>query len=321
MKLISLFSGAGGLDLGFKNAGFEIKFANENDKTIFDTYKYNHPKTYLNTNDIKKLKIKDLPYVDGVIGGPPCQSWSIAGARRGVDDLRGQLFFSYIQIISEKSPLFFVAENVAGILNNKHKNAFDEILNQLSNAGNFGYNIEFKLINAADYGIPQERKRLFIIGYRKDINKRFNFENLNKFKSSRLLKDAIFDLQDKLDDKFITNHEYMVGGFSTIYMSRNRVRSWGEVSYTIQAGGRHAPIHPNAPKMIKVGKDQMIFVPNNEHLYRRLTVRECARIQTFPDNFKFIYNNINDGYKMVGNAVPVKLAQIIANIIKKDLFN
>ena len=109
----------------------------------------------------------------------------------------------------------------------------------------------------------------------------------------------------------------MNGGFSTIYMSRNRVRNWNEQSFTIQAGGRHAPIHPQAPKMIFVEKNKRIFAPGKENLYRRLSVRECARIQTFPDDFIFYYTDIADGYKMVGNAVPVMLAYHVAQSIKK----
>jgi len=120
-------------------------------------------------------------------------------------------------------------------------------------------------------------------------------------------------------DLHFPNHEYMTGGFSSIYMSRNRVRSWDEPSFTIQAGGRHAPLHPMAPKMQFVEQNKRIFVPNQEHLYRRLSVRECARIQTFPDNFIFKYTNIVDGYKMIGNAVPVNLAYHLAKKIKTDL--
>ncbi|MEN9946275.1 MAG: hypothetical protein RLZZ293_661 [Pseudomonadota bacterium] len=319
MKLISLFAGAGGLDLGFEQAGFKIEFANEYDKSIWDTYRYNHPNSYLNTQDIRTIDVNKLPDIDGIIGGPPCQSWSIAGARRGIEDPRGQLFFNYIQIISAKNPLFFVAENVAGMLNIKYKSVITEIIEQLSNAGEYGYNVQFKLLNTAEYGIPQERKRVFFIGYRKDLNKNFNFTQLDQYKTKTNLKQTIYDLKDALESKNILNHEYMKGGFSTIYLSRNRVRSWDEVSFTIQAGGRHAPLHPDAPKMLKIEKDKMIFVPGQEHLYRRLTVRECARIQTFPDDFKFIYKNIADGYKMVGNAVPVKMANILATIIKSDL--
>ena len=142
--------------------------------------------------------------------------------------------------------------------------------------------------------------------------------------------DAIWDIQDNAlaaKDKNYTNgkqcsmpnHEYMNGGFSTIYMSRNRVRSWEEPSYTIQAGGRHAPIHPQAPKMKFIEKNKRIFVPGKEHLYRRLSIRECARVQTFPDDFIFFYNNLAAGYKMVGNAVPCNLAYSLAKAIKNQI--
>ena len=137
------------------------------------------------------------------------------------------------------------------------------------------------------------------------------------------MKDVIWDLKDSAlpgKDKNHTNkgncklenHEFLTGGFSSIYMSRNRVRQWDEVSFTIQAGGRHAPIHPQAPKMLSVGKDKRIFVAGQEHLYRRLSVRECARIQTFPDEHIFHYQNLLSGYKMVGNAVPCQLAYCLA---------
>ena len=145
-----------------------------------------------------------------------------------------------------------------------------------------------------------------------------------------VLKDAIWDLKDSAIPalKFnktngtnckVLNHEYMTGGFSTIYMSRNRVRSWDEPSFTIQAGGRHAPIHPQAPKMVFIEQNKREFVKGKEDLYRRLSIRECARIQTFPDDFKFYYRDVADGYKMIGNAVPVKLAKQVAECIMKKL--
>ena len=111
----------------------------------------------------------------------------------------------------------------------------------------------------------------------------------------------------------------MIGDFSTIYMSRNRVRSWDEQSFTIQAGGRHAPLHPQAPKMKFIEQNVRVFVPGKEHLYRRLSVRECARIQTFPDSFIFHYTNVPAGYKMIGNAVPVNLAKFLAENIKNQI--
>ncbi len=111
----------------------------------------------------------------------------------------------------------------------------------------------------------------------------------------------------------------MTGGFSSMYMSRNRVRAWDEPSFTIQAGGRHAPLHPQAPKMELVEKDKRKFVEGSEDLYRRLSIRECARIQTFPDEHKFYYKNLTAGYKMVGNAVPPNLAFVLAKKIYEDL--
>jgi len=119
----------------------------------------------------------------------------------------------------------------------------------------------------------------------------------------------------------VPNHEYMLDGFSSMYMSRNRVRSWDEPSFTIQAGGRHAPLHPQAPKMQFVEQNKRIFVPEYEHLYRRLSVRECARIQSFPDEHIFYYKNLVAGYKMVGNAVPPYLGYYLAKEIKKHIAN
>lgn len=111
----------------------------------------------------------------------------------------------------------------------------------------------------------------------------------------------------------------MTGGFSTIFMSRNRVRSWDDPSFTIQEGGRHAPLHPQAPKMEFVEQNKRIFVKGSEHLYRRLSIRECARIQTFPDTHTFYYDNLTAGYKMVGNAVPPYLGYYLAEAIYKQL--
>ena len=117
----------------------------------------------------------------------------------------------------------------------------------------------------------------------------------------------------------IPNHEYFVGGFSSIYMSRNRVRSWDEQGFTVQASGRQCQLHPQAPKMVKISPNVQEFVKGKEHLYRRMTVREVARLQTFPDDFRFVYTDVNYGYKMIGNAVPVNLAYHVALQIKKQL--
>lgn len=325
MNLLSLFTGAGGLDLGFKKAGFSVIWANEYDSSIWETFEFNFPETTLDKRSIVDIPATEIPFADGIIGGPPCQSWSEAGAGRGINDKRGQLFFEYIRILKEKQPLFFLAENVSGILLPRHRDAFNDILKQFAKVG---YNVSYKLLNAHDYGVPEDRLRVIIVGYHKE-KVGMTFEFPKPLEHKLVLKDAIFDLRLAKPAKYhnktngsglkIPNHEYMNGGFSTIYMSRNRVRSWGEPSFTIQAGGRHAPIHPKAPKMKFIEQDKRIFIPGKEHLYRRLSVRECARIQTFPDTFIFKYHDIADGYKMIGNAVPVEFAKNIALKITKDL--
>ncbi|MEO8512277.1 MAG: DNA cytosine methyltransferase [Ignavibacteria bacterium] len=319
MNIISLFSGAGGLDLGFVKAGFNVVWANEYDKTIWATHERNFPNTFLDKRNIRDVSSTEIPECDGIIGGPPCQSWSEAGALRGINDPRGQLFYEFIRILKDKQPKFFLAENVSGMLAKRHEKAIHNIKYLFEDAG---YELSFKLLNAHQFDVPQDRKRVFFIGIRKDLGFRFTFPKGNTNKIT--LEKAIGDLKDnvlpalknnKTNGKncIVKNHEYMTGGFSTIFMSRNRVRLWHELSFTIQAGGRHAPIHPQAPKMLFIEKDKRIFVPGKEHLYRRLSVRECARIQTFPDSFEFCYETIADGYKMIGNAVPVRLAKNLAS--------
>lgn len=324
MKLISLFSGAGGMDLGFKKAGFDIVVANEYDKTIWETYEKNH-KAQLIKGDIRNISSEQFPNdCDGIIGGPPCQSWSEAGALRGIEDARGQLFYEYIRLIKDKQPKFFVAENVSGMMAKRHSQAVKNIVHHFENAG-VGYVVFIETLNANDFCVPQDRKRVFYVGFRKDLGIN-DFEFPKPIEPRPNLKDAIWDLRETAipaleknktngENCKISNHEYFIGSYSTIYMSRNRVRSWDEPSFTIQASGRQAPQHPQAPKMKKIEKDKQIFILGSEHLYRRLSVRECARIQTFPDDFKFYYTGLQDAYKMIGNAVPVELAYHVAKQI------
>ena len=328
MKVISLFSGCGGLDLGFERAGFEIPVANEYDSTIWETFKVNHPKTHLIEGDIRKIDAIDFPDdIDGIIGGPPCQSWSEAGALRGIEDDRGKLFFDYIRILKEKQPKFFLAENVSGMLANRNSEAVKNILALFDQAG---YDVTLNMVNAKDYGVAQERKRVFYIGFRKDLGINFVFPKGSTEDDSKkiTLRDIIWDLKDtavpagdknKHNPKAINNNEYFTGAYSPIFMSRNRVKSWDEQAYTVQASGRQCQLHPQAPKMENVGKNLCRFVPGKEDLYRRMTIREVARVQGFPDDFKFIYEATDDAYKMIGNAVPVNLAYEVACGIKEAL--
>lgn len=327
INILSLFSGCGGLDLGFEKAGFNIKYANEIDKSIWETYELNHKKTKLIKGDIRSINLSmfEKSEIDGVIGGPPCQSWSAAGSKRGINDERGKLFFDYINVIKELQPKFFVAENVSGMLSTKNKDALDLIIKKLDEAN---YNISVKLVNASDYGVAQDRKRILFVGFRKDLDIDYEFPKptTQNPEDKLTLKDVIYDLRktakpslegNKTNPKAKNNNEYFTGGFSSMFMSRNRVRSWNEQAFTIQASGRQCQLHPDAPKMVKVRQDVYNFDKKHIDKYRRLTIREIARIQGFDDSFEFVYTNLNDGYKMIGNAVPVNLAFELAKSIKK----
>jgi len=339
-RLASLFSGAGGLDLGFERAGggkaFHVVWANEYDPSITPTFRKNFPDTKLVEGSIANLTSDDLDdgahsllpaagpqgAIAGLLGGPPCQSWSEAGARRGSDDPRGQLFFEYIRILRLLKPAFFLAENVSGILFERHKEALKRILEEFRLSG---YNVYYAKLNAVDYEVPEDRERVIFIGFRSDLplNLAFAFpEPVKRKKTLEVIRKWAKTARpfDPMNRERKQN-EWMEGGFSPIFLSRNRVRDWNEPSFTVQATARHAPIHPDAGKMVKISKDVFNFAPGSvkKGLVRRLTVREAAEVQTFPTDFVFEYTNIVNGYKMVGNAVPVKFAEHLASAIYKYL--
>lgn len=312
LKTVALFAGCGGLDLGFENAGFDIIWANDNNKKVEETYRYNHKNTELIIKSLVDIKSEDIPECDVIIGGPPCQSWSLAGAMKGKEDSRGQLFYEYVRVIKDKRPMAFVAENVKGIVSKAHIESFNEIVDMFKEAG---YTVTYKLVNAKNYGVPQDRERVFIVGVRNDLKVSYEFpEPTNDETNYVTLESAIGDLRDNPGD-------WMEGSFSPIFMSRNRRRGWNEVAFTVQASGRQTQIHPDSPEMEKVDKDKWQFKNDSSMKIRRMSVRECARIQTFPDSFEFLGAPINENYKMIGNAVPVKLAEAVATKLKDCLIS
>lgn len=252
LTLISLFAGAGGMDIGFKKAGFKTVWANEYDKTIAKSYQNYFPKTKLDNRSILNVPNEDIPIgITGVIGGPPppCQSWSEAGAKRGLQDPRGMLFHEQIRVIRHTKPKFFVAENVHGLIHSRNIKSFMNIIDMFQEEG---YEVNWKLLKASDYGVPQDRERVFIVGYHQSLNKKFQFPETLKTKVT--LKQAIGDLSNLEAGitSTINNHEFLDSGYSPIFMSRNRVRNWEEQSFTILATYRHIPFHPQAPKMVKI---------------------------------------------------------------------
>ena len=241
LKLISLFSGAGGLDLGFHKAGFKTVVANEWDAKICPTYRANFPDVRLIEGDIRNIPSSEFPDdAVGIIGGPPCQSWSEAGALRGIEDARGQLFYEYIRILRDKRPLFFVAENVSGMLAKRHSVAVNHFMKLFDDAG---YDVNLKMLNANDYDVPEDRDRVFYIGFRKDLDI-WDFQYPEPLAHKPTLRECIWDLQDSAipareknktngDACKVPNNEYFTGAYSPIFMSRNRVRSWDEPAFTV----------------------------------------------------------------------------------------
>ena len=329
MDIVSFFAGCGGLDLGFEQAGFRVIWANDSNPDVRATYTHNHPHTTFVQSDICDIKPEDIPACDGFIGGPPCQSWSVAGKQRGLEDARGQMFLVYINLIKVKKPKFFLIENVKGLLSEKFEDIFESFLSDLDA---IGYDIHWKLLDAADYSVPQNRERVFIIGFRKDLNLTLDFPQPNSPEPITLRK-AIGDITEIprwfRDEAIISvnplraNHDVYSGNFTPYYYHANRRRGWERPSFTIHATGENAPLHPASPPMTFSGQGRWKFLSGREREYRRLSVRECARIQTFPDSFVFDSPSILSQYKMIGNAVPPRLAQILGKAIlaafnKKD---
>lgn len=303
MEVVSLFSGCGGSDLGFQMAGCEIIFANDSSVKACETYEENFDIKPLNC-DIKK--IEKFPKADILIGCYPCQGFSLYG-KRNMEDSRNFLFLEFSRALKQVDPDCFIAENVKGLLFKYGREMLRRMLIAFSKRG---YNVSWNLINAKMYGAPQDRERVFIVGVKKKLNKTYHFpepthgEGLKPYKT---IREAIKGLpKPKIG-------EYWNGTYSTHYMSRNRRRGWNQTSFTIQASGRHAPLHPSSPNPIKVDIDKYIF-PESKRKPRRLSVRECARIQTFPDKFKFL-GSIDSQYKQVGNAVPPLVSKKFAESI------
>jgi len=257
MNIVSFFAGAGGLDLGFEKAGFNVVWANEYDKDIWETYEKNHKNTTLDRRSIVDIKSDEVPECDGIIGGPPCQSWSEAGSLRGINDKRGQLFYDFIRILEDKKPKFFLAENVSGMLLERHSEALKNIKEMFKNAG---YKLSFKLLNASDFDVPQDRKRVFFVGIREDLN--FEFQFPQPLKEKITLEQKIGDLKDSVvpakegnktnkENCKVPNHEYMIGGFSSMFMSRNRIQTfpndfifhYGHISAGYKMIGNAVPVN------------------------------------------------------------------------------
>lgn len=303
MEIVSLFSGCGGTDLGLEKAGHQVVWANDFDKTACETYGQN-----FSTNPVCQdiSKIADFPKAEMLVGCYPCQGFSFYG-KREKSDPRNYLFQQFARALGKIRPKYFIAENVKGLMFGYGQEFLSEMVSTFSKKN---YQPYVRLVNVKDYGLAQDRERVFIIGVRKDLGKKYEFPEKTRGpeanKPYRTLRDEIGDFS-KPDKADVCDYS-----FSSHYMSRNRKRGWNEVSFTIQASGRHAPLHPSGSPMKFVRKDVFEF---GEGPNRRLSYKECAAIQSFPKSFKFS-GRLEEKYKQIGNAVPPAMSKILVESLE-----
>jgi DNA (cytosine-5)-methyltransferase 1 len=341
----TLFAGCGGDTLGFVNAGFELVYANDNNPDACDTLRKRFEKTKKGIIHKERIqKINEFKSSNVITGGFPCQGFSLAGPRQ-VEDKRNILYQDLKRAISTVNPEFFMAENVKGFVTigeTIQKKFFDNgkivklgkvasaIIEEFSKIGK-GYNVTYELHNVKDFGLPQDRERIIIVGVRKDLDFTFKFpkpthgEDLLPHVSMEKygIRDIDFSKKDIFMEKKGTRKDY----FSSRYMSRNRIRKWNETSFTIPADASQVPASPNCTKMWSIdvtGKNRPkdsewaeFRKKNDKHIAKdlvRLSWKQCAAIQGFPLDYDFS-GDVKSIYKQIGNAVPPPLIQKVAECI------
>lgn len=304
MRVVSLFSGAGGLDLGFKMAGHDIVWANDLYEDAVETYKYNLG-NHIICKDIANIDTKEIPECDIIIGGFPCQGFSVANMKRHESDERNALYRQLIRVIEAKKPKFFLAENVRGLISLGKGAVFNMILNDFSQ---LGYKVSYKILNAADYGVPQTRQRVIIVGVRNDLNFEYVFPTPTNDKTGEnglplwiSVGEALSHIPDPDSPNELSNHEYS--------------------KYKLQFNGYlgHRALNPEkpAPTVTARGdnKGGVVILPHPNGT-RRMSCRELAAVQSFPLDYKFLGNR-SSVYRQIGNAVPPLLGYAVAKIFNQ----
>jgi len=333
-RVIGLFSGCGGLDYGFKKAGFDVVFANDIEKNVKETYEKNlkHP---ILIKDISEVDKKSIPQGDVILAGIPCQPFSSAGNRGSTKTKDGNLFLQVIEVVKaqKKKPKVVVFENVRGFLSSRDCNGalmtdrFTHEMNKL------GYTVSFELLNASDFGVPSNRFRVFIVCVDKREKKKFYFPTPPLFQRKITVGDVLnkpLPKREKTEVWALPPSSQKVVGFIT------EGGSWKDIPYK-HLSDRHKRIRDDIKKYKnpnfyrRFSRDEVMGTitatssPENSGILhpledRRYSVREIARFQSYPDTYKFIGDSVQSKYKMIGNSVPPKLAEVIAKEIKKQLF-
>ena len=329
--VISLFSGCGGLDLGFHDAGFEVVYANDIAPSVKATYEHNIGP--IDIRDICDVDKTNLPECDVILAGVPCQPFSNAGNRGSMQDKRGILFQEVIKIVNLKRPKVVLFENVRGFLSSKDDNGISMPERIKLDLKKHGYTLHYQLLNAADYEVPQNRYRVIMVGIRDDLNKTFPFPEPIGNKDKLTVRGVIEKKKPKNEKQEVWN---LSPQSIAIAEHIPEGGSWKNVPYD-KLPPRLQKIRDNIKKYRspnfyrRFSSDEIMgtitaaSTPENSGIIhplelRRYSVREIARFQSFPDSFKFIGESVSQKYKMIGNAVPVKLAFHIARKIKEEVF-
>ena len=324
LTFIDLFAGIGGIRMGFERQGFKCVFSNEINDHACEMYEINfgdNPK-----GDITRIDPKDLPDFDVLVGGFPCQSFSICGKQKGFEDARGTLFFDICRILDEKKPEAIMLENVFNLVTHDHGNTFKVMQESLRN---LGYTIEYQVLNARNFGVPQNRERIIIVGSRN--GKHFDFSKLNKKTIDCMYpfldKDGPFEILDPkdytlLDPKFV--HKQKKSGLIFVGHRNKRIRTVG-----VRPGTEHLSRVHKMPNRIYSAEGTHPTIASQEYsgrywiyvdgIVRKLTMNECFRFFGFPENFKKT-GTASKQYERIGNSVCVNMISEIAKEIKQQFF-
>lgn len=316
LRVASLFCGCGGTDVGllgnfdflgkhYDSNSMEIVYANDIDDNACNIFKENF-KITPDSRDIREVKSEELPEFDILTGGFPCQSFSIIAQnpkRLGVKDERGKLFFEMCRILRERQPKCFIAENVKGILTANKRSAFPLIIKEFEDSG---YDVQYRILNSADYGVPQKRERVIIVGFRKDLHILFNFPNaeIESEDGYAPLKEVI---EDDVDEKYYFSDRAVAGMMKKREsMNKGRAQDINKPCNTVGAHLAKVSLNSTDPVLMQGSR------------YRRFTPREVARIQSFPDEFKLVGSEAAQ-YRALGNAIPPVMFWYVARAVKERL--
>lgn len=320
MKVASIFSGCGGSDLGiigdfkfldthYAKLPYEIIYANDIDRKAIKTYLENFDHKQVICDDITNINEDDIPNHDVLIGGFPCQSFSTVNPNKNPYDERANLYKELVRILSAKKPKFFIAENVRGFMTLQKGQIFNRVCDEFSKCG---YNISAKLINAADYGVPQKRQRVFIVGIRNDLNFKYNFpepthsENADNNTNNWVPLNKVIDSLVPNDSKYYFSEKAVLG----MKNAKNNMKRglWQDLNKPCLT------ITSHLAKVSLNSRDPVLLVDAEKELYRRFTPREAARIQSFPESFKLVGSQ-GDMYRQIGNAIAPVVMWHLANAL------